>query len=85
MTTLHDLGGVLGRPLDAFFGLSQFHGHGSWLMCEVPLHAKIRHIIYLSKLAHNKGPRDICSNHMCFLRSSNEDYHRVLHITLLDS
>ena len=37
MTTLHDFGGVLGRPLDTFFGLSQFHGHGSWLVCEVAL------------------------------------------------
>ena len=37
VTTLHDFGGVLGRPLDTFFGLSQFHGHGSWLVCEVAL------------------------------------------------
>jgi hypothetical protein len=37
MTTLHDCGGVLGWPLDTFFGLSQFHGHGSWLVCEVAL------------------------------------------------
>ena len=37
MTTLHDFGGVSGRPLDTFFGLSQLHGHGSWLVCEVTL------------------------------------------------
>ena len=38
MTTLHDVGGVLGRPLDTFyFGLSKFHGHGSWLVCDVGL------------------------------------------------
>ena len=37
MTTLHDFGGALGQPLDVFFGLSQFHGQGSWLMCEVVL------------------------------------------------
>jgi hypothetical protein len=37
VTTLHDFEGVLGRPLDAFFGLSQYHGHGSWLVCEVAL------------------------------------------------
>ena len=37
MTTLHGFGGILGRPLDTFFGLSQFHGHGSWLLCEVAL------------------------------------------------
>ena len=37
MTTPHDFGSVLGKPLDTSFGLSQFHGHGSWLMCEVAL------------------------------------------------
>ena len=39
VTTLHDFGGVLGRPpLDtSSFGLSQFHRHGSWLVCEVAL------------------------------------------------
>jgi hypothetical protein len=38
MTTLHDLRGVLGRPLATFFwALSQFHGHGSWLVCKVAL------------------------------------------------
>ena len=37
VTTLHDFGGVLGRPFDTFFGLSQFHGHYSWLVCEVAL------------------------------------------------
>ena len=37
MTTLHNFEGVLGRYLDTFSGLSQFHGHISWLMCEVAL------------------------------------------------
>ena len=37
MTTLYDFEDVLGRPLDTFIGLSQFHGHGSWLVCEVAL------------------------------------------------
>jgi hypothetical protein len=37
VTTLRDVGGVLGQPLDTFFGLSQFHGRGSWLVCEVAL------------------------------------------------
>ena len=37
MTTLHDFGSVMGRLLHTSFGLSQFHGHGSWLMCEVAL------------------------------------------------
>ena len=35
VTTLHDFEGVLERPLDTLsFGLSLFHGHGSWLVCE---------------------------------------------------
>ena len=34
---LLDVGGVLGRPLDIFFELSQFCGHGIWLVCEVAL------------------------------------------------
>ena len=39
MTTLHDFEGVFGLPLDTFFfgSLSQFHGHGSWLVFEVAL------------------------------------------------
>ena len=37
MTTLHDFGSVLGWPLYTSFELSQFHGHGSWLECEVAL------------------------------------------------
>ena len=35
VTTPHDLGGALGQPLHTFsFGLSPFHSHGSWLLCE---------------------------------------------------
>ena len=37
VTTLHEFGGVLGRPLESSFGLSQLHNHGSWLMCEEAL------------------------------------------------
>jgi hypothetical protein len=37
VTALHDFGGVLGRLVDTFFGISQFHGHDSWLVCEVAL------------------------------------------------
>ena len=38
MTTLCDCGGVLGRAIGHLsFGLSQFHGHGSRLACEVVL------------------------------------------------
>jgi hypothetical protein len=40
LTTRHDLGGVLWRLLNTFsFGLSEFHGHRSWLVCEVTLTA----------------------------------------------
>ena len=41
VTTLHDFGSVLGHPLDNAFGLSQFHGHRSWLVCEVALKSMI--------------------------------------------
>ena len=38
ITILHDFGGVLGGPFWTLsFGLSQFHGHGTWLVCEVAL------------------------------------------------
>ena len=40
MTTLHDFGGVLEQPLDTSVGLSQFHDHSSWLVCEVALRKK---------------------------------------------
>jgi hypothetical protein len=36
-STQHYFGIALGRPLDTSFGLSQFHGHGSWLVYEVAL------------------------------------------------
>jgi hypothetical protein len=41
MTTLHDFEGVLDGLWILSFGLSQFHGHGSWLMCEVTLRAAL--------------------------------------------
>ena len=37
VTTLHDFGGVLDGLWTLSFRLSQFHGHGSWLVCEVAL------------------------------------------------
>jgi hypothetical protein len=37
VTPLHNFGGVFGQPLDTFIWLSQFNGHGSWLVCEVAL------------------------------------------------
>ena len=46
MTTRHDFGSVVGWPFGHFsFGLSQFHGHGSWLVCEVAvsMHTQCMH------------------------------------------
>ena len=38
MTTLHDFWRCVGTAFGHFvFGLSDFHGHGSWLMCEAAL------------------------------------------------
>ena len=37
MTTLHDVGDVLGWPLGTFFWALTIHGYGSWLVCEVAL------------------------------------------------
>ena len=37
VTTLYEFGGVVGQRSNIFFGLSHFHGYGSWLMCEVAL------------------------------------------------
>ena len=34
-TKLHDFGGVLDSLSTLSFGLSLFHGHGFWLVCEV--------------------------------------------------
>jgi hypothetical protein len=46
-------GGVLGRPLDTLsFGPSQFHGHGSWLVCEVALSMCVRLVEDVATLAH---------------------------------
>ena len=48
VTTLHDFGGVFKHPLDTSFGLSQFHGHGSWLVCEVALELSILDLGWVS-------------------------------------
>ena len=41
-TTLHDFRSVLGQHLETFFELSQFHGHGSWVRCEVVLNHDVQ-------------------------------------------
>jgi hypothetical protein len=52
MTTPHDVGGVFGRPLDTF-GLSLFHSHGSWLMCEMALMGAQDCLIFKVRLSAN--------------------------------
>jgi hypothetical protein len=37
VTALHDFGGALDNFQTYSFRLSQFHGHGSWLVCEAAL------------------------------------------------
>ena len=37
VTTLHALGGALGRPLDTFVWAPRKYGHGSWPVCEMGL------------------------------------------------
>ena len=50
VTAIHDFRGILGQPLDTFsFGLSQFHGHGSWLMCEVDVKHVVHDFISISR------------------------------------
>ena len=51
MITPRDFGSVLGWPLHTkSLGLSQFHGHGSWLVCEMALRAHLRVPIESSEL-----------------------------------
>ena len=57
VTTLHDFGGDLGRTLNIFLGLSQFHGYGSWLVCKValsydrgPVNGEIRHLCKINRV-----------------------------------
>ena len=52
MTTLPDFGGCFGTAFGHFsFGLSQPHGHGSWLVCEDSEVALIR----VLQISNNKG------------------------------
>jgi hypothetical protein len=37
------------------FGLSQFHGHHSWLVCEVALRIGISHIFHASTVTDERG------------------------------
>jgi hypothetical protein len=44
MTSLLEFEGILWLSLDTFFGLSQFHGHGSWLVFEVALQVVMKDV-----------------------------------------
>ena len=57
MTTPRDFGGVLGDGLWTLsFGLSEFHGHGPWLVCEVAVNTVISVSSFLSSAHHNITP-----------------------------
>ena len=60
MTTLHDFGSALTRPLDTSFKLSQFHGHGSWLLCEVALSNMCRGCSHKPCAHERKGGLNHC-------------------------
>ena len=49
--TTWSFGGVLDNLLRLSFRLSQFHGHGSWLVCEVALYESIS-----TGLSNTEGP-----------------------------
>jgi hypothetical protein len=63
VTTLHDFGGVLGQPLDTFLGLPQFHGHGSWLMCELAL-IPLLHLTLFHQFLGYKFTTSTSASHM---------------------
>ena len=66
MTVLHDFGGV-GTAFGHFsFGLSQFHGHGSWLVCEVALKLYVAHV---------------CVCEACVFKTLNTYVHDVVFLT----
>jgi hypothetical protein len=56
VTTLDDFGGVLEKDglRTLSFGLSQFHGHNSWLVCEVALNLYVCMPIRAFALANQK-------------------------------
>ena len=58
VTTLHDFGGALGRPLDTFFwALTNLHGHGSWLVCELALSGRFSMFFVAHKNCAGFKPR----------------------------
>ena len=59
VTTLYDFGSVLGQPLNTSLGLSQFHGHSSWLMCEVAL-SMLDQRLSMSLIAHALRNLNFC-------------------------
>jgi hypothetical protein len=59
VTTLCDSGGCVGTAIGHFsVGLSQFHGHGSWLMCEVALSYSGGRCVFFSKGRNPAGKKE---------------------------
>ena len=54
VTTLRDFGSILGRPLCTSFGLPQFLGYSSWLVCEVAP-SKLMFWMSMANCARNMG------------------------------
>jgi hypothetical protein len=78
MTTRHDFGGVLDGLWTLLFGLSQFHGHNSWLMCKLALSGYwanlIRTFHMLVKQPYKtKGDKDI--SHLFTISNPTSYFH----------
>ena len=57
VTTIHDFGGVLGRPLDTFFLSSHnFMVTASWLVCEVALNHTFGGVMVTGSVSCVKWP-----------------------------
>ena len=73
VTTLHDFGSVLRWPLDTSFWLSQVHGRGSWLVCEVALSMQslllyqyhLAQCCILSLHTSNRLANVVCVSYVC--------------------
>ena len=90
VTTLHDFGSVLERPLGTFLGISQFHVHDSWLVCEVALSWRLKRwerlILWTFPYIRNLTPESTSDLIWSSLISMNEIYGKFnTHMFLLDT
>ena len=82
MTTLHDFGGVLGRPLDTFFWaltISWSRLLASWLVCEVILSSNNTPIKFRYQSKRSKQITPTCLNYKF---RSHKPWHRVGEISV---